>query len=126
MAATSTVWQIALKRILERPRPQPPLVPFWSGAGYPSGHALSALCISLGWLLWLRWHAVGLRRAQLTAVRGALVAWPLLVGASRIYIDAHWTSDVLGGLLFGAMHFCGSWFIAGRWPTGAAALTDTG
>lgn len=114
MAMTSTVWQIWLKHLLQRPRPQPPFVPFWSGAGYPSGHALTALCIALAWLLWLRLHDVRLRPPGLAAIQAALMLWPLLVGFSRIYIDAHWTSDILGGFALGAMHFLGSVYIAGK------------
>ncbi|MEO7456489.1 MAG: phosphatase PAP2 family protein [Gemmatimonadaceae bacterium] len=36
------------------------------------------------------------------AIIGALAAWPLLVGITRVYRDRHWLSDVLGGWVAGA------------------------
>ena len=84
-----TVW--VTKSLVDRPRPPRPLV-HTAGQSYPSAHAAN----SVGWLaLAIALAAViparGLRIAVIVA--GALVA--VLVGLSRIYLRAHFTSDVL-------------------------------
>jgi len=86
-----SVW--ITKRLVDRPRPPNPLV-HTSGQSYPSAHAANAV----GWLA----LAIGLsvvipdRVARIAAVTaGALLA--VLVGLSRIYLRAHYASDVLAG-----------------------------
>jgi undecaprenyl-diphosphatase len=81
------------KSLVDRPRPPQPLV-HTAGQSYPSAHAAN----SVGWLaLAIAMAAViparGLRIAVIAG--GALVA--VLVGLSRIYLRAHFTSDVLAG-----------------------------
>jgi undecaprenyl-diphosphatase len=63
---------------------------------FPSGHVSgSAAIVTL-----LCFAAVRRRRApRVVAAVGAGVV--LLVGVSRIYLDMHWASDVLGGMLIG-------------------------
>jgi undecaprenyl-diphosphatase len=115
MVATSTLWQIGLKHLLDRPRPQPPLFPYWQAAGYPSGHTLTALCLAWGLLAHLtRLPPTGSGRRWWQACAVFLLGWPLLVASSRVYLDAHWTSDVLGGLALGAMHYYGAAWLAAR------------
>jgi undecaprenyl-diphosphatase len=81
------------KAIVDRPRPPAPLV-HTAGQSYPSSHAANsvgwlALAIALGVVVTGR----GARVAAIAA--GALIA--ALVGVSRIYLRAHYASDVLGG-----------------------------
>lgn len=89
------------KAAVERPRPADALV-HASGSAYPSGHAVYAI----GWIA----VAVALRHAfpQL-AVRAALLVGGILiavvVGLTRIYLRAHWFSDVAGGWGLGSMCF---------------------
>ena len=51
--------------------------------------------VTLMYLLW-RERLVSLLPAFLVGV-----GWPLLVGFSRVYLDLHWATDVLGGWLLG-------------------------
>jgi undecaprenyl-diphosphatase len=94
-----------VKELVDRPRPAHPLVTI-SGAAYPSGHAANAVC-------WVA-IAVALRHALpgLASRAGLLfvgIALALVVGLTRIYLRAHWFSDVAGGWAFSAMAFalCG-------------------
>jgi membrane-associated phospholipid phosphatase len=67
---------------------------------FPSGHAMgSTIGVGLlGYALMLRtWRL----RTKLLIVL-VLGAWVLSIGFSRIYLRAHWFSDVLGGFALGA------------------------
>ncbi len=76
-------------------RPRPNLGHY----GFPSGHTLAAVAF-FGALVYALW-CVGCRGGWFWtgAVGAALVV--LGVGASRLYLDVHWLSDVLGGLAGG-------------------------
>jgi undecaprenyl-diphosphatase len=81
------------KAVIARPRPPAPLV-HTSGESYPSAHAAN----SIGWLALAIALAVVIptRSARIAAVSaGALLA--VLVGLSRIYLRAHYASDVFAG-----------------------------
>ncbi len=85
-----------LKFGIERPRPE--LVSHLmheSSYSFPSGHAMMAAVtyLTLGSLA-----ARALKeRASRIYVLSLAVATTLLIGASRIYLGVHWSSDVLGG-----------------------------
>ena len=86
-----SVW--ITKTVVDRPRPPVPLV-HTAGQSYPSAHAANAV----GWLALASALTVVVpnRAARIAAVTaGALLA--VLVGLSRIYLRAHYASDVLAG-----------------------------
>jgi membrane-associated phospholipid phosphatase len=97
--AGSTVLYNIFKRITERPRPPASdALGTYSHWSFPSGHATQCMAF-FAMLLVLAWLAGRARRLQLWAIAAAVVA--LAVGASRIYLGAHWFTDVLGGYALG-------------------------
>jgi membrane-associated phospholipid phosphatase len=93
------------KLAVARPRPYhyfvsgPPLHP---SHGFPSGHALAAAAF-YGLLLVLLRRRVRSRGWQ-RVITGGILLLILLIGCSRIYIGAHWPSDVLGGFALGGAY----------------------
>lgn len=92
----------ALKLVLHRHRPLTEYVfnmttPTFS---FPSGHALSATVV-YGLLAYLAWTYLPQPLGVLAVV--IAVALIIIVGLSRIYLGAHYPSDVLGGWLLGCV-----------------------
>jgi len=93
-----------IKEIVDRPRPPDPLVTT-TDASYPSGHA--AHSVFFAWLALTVAIRVrpGWRYGTALIVGGfALTA---LVGLSRVYLGAHYLSDVSGGWGLGVSAFAG-------------------
>lgn len=94
------------KQAFDRPRPPTPLV-HTEGKAYPSGHSAYATAYVAAAL------AVG-HAFRHFANRAALVVGAILlavaVGATRVYLHAHYLSDVLGGYGLAAVAFgiCGA------------------
>lgn len=92
----------AIKLIIGRPRPTTDLVEVYAYSvtrSFPSGHVTSYIAL-YGFLFYLV-HTLmrpSSLRSALLIVFGALIG---LVGLSRVYLGAHWASDVLGGYCFG-------------------------
>jgi len=82
-----TKWAVA--------RPRPNLAPW----GYPSGHVLS-LVVLLGLVCYLIVLSGPRRRWRYLSAAGSAIVL-LAVAASRLYLEAHWLSDVVGGFAVG-------------------------
>ena len=103
LSATSAILNALIKYIVGRPRPAPNLVDVMhstSGSSFPSGHVMSyiafwGLIFSFTLILFKGRHWW---RTTLLIVSGLFV---VLIGPSRIYLGAHWASDVLGAYLIG-------------------------
>ena len=94
-----------LKLVFHRTRPQ-----LWPGAhvagfSFPSGHATLALCL-FGMFAWLGWQFIrsSAARTAWTLLMGLLI---LIIGLSRVYLGAHYPSDVMAGYLSGSFWLLG-------------------
>jgi undecaprenyl-diphosphatase len=90
----------ALKMFVYSPRPLNGLM-LETDSSFPSGHTTSTVVL-FGLLAFFAWQIWKSTRAK--AVSIILVAsLSLLVGFSRIYLNVHWLTDVLGGYFLGAL-----------------------
>lgn len=96
--AGASALNVAIKSALHRPRPGPPLHDGASAFSFPSGHS-TATVVLYGFLAFLVAREAAPRARVALAV--ATAAFVLLVALSRLYLGAHWLSDVVGGLAFG-------------------------
>lgn len=72
-----------------------------SDKSYPSGHVL-AFTVLFGFLVYLLIKKIGYK-VQAILLSTILITLIFAIGISRIYLGAHWASDVLGGYLLGTI-----------------------
>jgi len=84
-----------LKAYFHRARPLDPLVSI-KGYSFPSGHAVAGAAVAVGIVLAL--FPAGERRKWEWAAAG----FAFVMGLSRVYLNAHWFSDVVAGVLLGS------------------------
>src|SRR5262249_55591787 len=97
--------ETAAKRAVARPRPPDYFVAdpaLHASHGFPSGHALAAAALYACPLVLLR-RRIRPRRWQWVS-SGGLLLLIFLIGSSRLYLGAHWPSDVLGGYALGGAY----------------------
>lgn len=107
------VWQVLLtigsgvllnriiKLLIQRPRPNTNLLMHYSSYSFPSGHS-SAAALILGCLILLTWQVVR-RNWVKVIITTILVILVLAIGFSRVYVGAHYPSDVLAGWCLGTV-----------------------
>ena len=112
LATTSSVLlAFVLKELIHRTRPFPlnqnatginatGIIQSINEYSYPSGHVLFFV-VFFGFFAYLAWiHFAGRTRAIVIAICGLLI---LLIGPSRVFLGAHWASDVLGSYIIGTI-----------------------
>ncbi|KAA0927072.1 phosphatase PAP2 family protein [Streptomyces apricus] len=91
-----------IKAAVDRERPVwPDPVDSAHFAAFPSGHAMTA-AVACGLLLWLL-RLYGAGRVLWRSALAVAVVSVVGVGLTRIWLGVHWSSDVLGGWLLGAL-----------------------
>ena len=92
-ALTTSATLAVMKWIVNKPRPT------LRGYGFPSGHVygVTVFVIVVVYLMW----AFRAPRHWQRAAQAVGIVFVTAVGYSRIYVNAHWLSDLVGGLLAG-------------------------
>ena len=101
LATMATGWAIAvvLKLLVRRARPEidDPIAQH-AGFSFPSGHATNnAIVVTV--VVLLIWPLVGTGLRRLLVGLGAV--WVIVTCADRLYVGAHFLSDVAAGVLLG-------------------------
>lgn len=93
LVTSSAVVHLA-KLLLERPRPEyfPALIDMPADASFPSAHAMQAAAFALGWLL-RPGNMPGYGESVVLLLVVALVCF------SRLYLQVHFPSDVVAGVI---------------------------
>lgn len=92
-----------VKLVLQRPRPLADLYDGLSTYAFPSGHATMSM-VAYGFLAALIAGRFARQRRWIVYAVAALLIG--IIAASRLYLGAHWLSDVIGGLSLGFAWVC--------------------
>jgi len=108
LTTSSNLLNALVKRLIKRPRPTKELVTVVrviNEPSFPSGHVMHYTNFFglLIYLLLTNWRSGKLRNI-LIAICTALIVF---IGPSRVYLGAHWPSDVMAGYIYGGLWFGG-------------------
>jgi undecaprenyl-diphosphatase len=138
LTSSSTILNALVKRLIKRPRPTQELVTVVrviNEPSFPSGHVMHYTNF-YGLLIYLvatNWRSGKLRNVLISFCTLLIVC----IGPSRVYLGAHWPSDVMAGYLYGGLWFAGimafylrvkAWIhpFKGKTPEGVKPLQQPG
>jgi len=93
----AALFNLLLKSIFQRERPNLHRLAEETGFSFPSGHSMAAFAL-YGVLAYLLWRHIGSKKGRLALIALAAL-FVLSIGLSRIYLGVHYPSDVLAGYL---------------------------
>ena len=117
--ALARVLSVAVKELVDRPRPSASVVDVTyhlAGPSFPSGHVLGAT-LFYGFLIYCAEISISNKPVR-RIVQGSLAIVIVLMGYSRVELGAHWPTDVLGGYAIGLLVLSAMVWLHRRW-TGA-------
>jgi undecaprenyl-diphosphatase len=108
LTSSSTLLNAIIKRVIKRPRPNQELVSVVrviNEPSFPSGHVMHYTNFYglLIYLLATNWRSGRIRNVLISAC----VTLIACIGPSRVYLGAHWPSDVAAGYIYGGLWFSG-------------------
>lgn len=108
LTSTSSILNSLVKGLIKRPRPTKELVTVVrviNEPSFPSGHVMYYVNFYglLIYLLATNWRSGKLRNTLMALMTGLIS----LIGPSRVYLGAHWPSDVMAGYVYGGLWFSG-------------------
>src|SRR6266496_6760887 len=108
LTSSSSVLNALVKRLIKRPRPTKELVTVVrviTEPSFPSGHVMHYVNFYglLIYLLATNWRSGKLRNTLISILTGLIGT----IGPSRVYLGAHWPSDVMAGYVYGGLWFSG-------------------
>ncbi|MDQ2886628.1 MAG: phosphatase PAP2 family protein [Chloroflexota bacterium] len=108
LTSSSSLLNVLVKRLIKRPRPTQELVTVVrviNEPSFPSGHVMYYVNFYglLIYLLATNWRSGKLRNSLIAILTGLIGT----VGPSRVYLGAHWPSDVMAGYVYGGLWFSG-------------------
>ncbi len=108
LTSSSNILNWTVKRLIKRPRPTGELVTVArviNEPSFPSGHVMHYINWFglLTYLLVTNWRSGKLRNTLIAFCTSLIV----LIGPSRVYLGAHWPSDVMAGYIYGGLWFGG-------------------
>jgi undecaprenyl-diphosphatase len=112
-----------LKGIVDRARPTFEPVAATLGPSFPSGHSSTA---AASWAAFAFIAAFWWGRRSWPYLAAGAVAIAVAVAASRVLLDVHWLTDVIGGLALGWAWFAACVLALARLLAGGAARSRKG
>ncbi|HZO70684.1 MAG TPA: phosphatase PAP2 family protein [Ktedonobacteraceae bacterium] len=108
LTSSSGMLNMLVKRLIKRPRPTKELVAVArviNEPSFPSGHVMQYINFYglLIYLLATNWRSGRIRNILITICTALIIC----IGPSRIYLGAHWPSDVMAGYIYGGLWFSG-------------------
>lgn len=113
------IFEFGFKELVDRVRPDTAQLVTGRGPSFPSGHVLASVGF-YGMLPLLAWEATRSRSVQLSALIGSLTMI-MTIAVSRVYLDVHWTTDVVAGMLLGGALVVAAGHVHHVWQQAAPA-----